>query len=99
MSAQINLGAGQCCAQPAKGYRLLSFPDGSQIGVVGLDELFDDAHRDGKTPNPSVAIELVRRLSKRNYIPSNLLEEYGEVVLREYRKYCAGREGAKKQGG
>lgn len=77
---------------------LLSFPDGSQIGVVGLDELFDDTHRDGKTPNLSVAIELVRRLSKRNYIPSNLLEEYCEVVLREYRKYCAVREGAKKQG-
>lgn len=96
MSGQTNLGAGRCCTQPAKSYRLLSFPDGSQIGVIGLDELFDDAHREGRVPDLSVAIELVRQLSERNYIPSNLLEEYGEVVLREYRKYCAGREGAKK---
>ncbi len=96
MSAQINQGMGQCCAQPAKGYRLLSFPDGSQVGVIGLDELFDNAYQEGKLPNLSVAQDLVSKLSKKNYIPSSLTAEYSEVVLIEYRKYVAKREENKK---
>jgi hypothetical protein len=96
VSAQINQGMGQCCAQPAKGYRLLNFPDGSQVGVIGLDELFDDAYKEGELPNLSVAQGLVFKLSKKNYIPSSLAAEYSEVVLIEYRKYMAKRGEIKK---
>jgi hypothetical protein len=92
MSALINLGAGQCCAPPTKGYRLLVFSDGSQAGVMGLDEIFDDAYRAGKAPDPSVAANFVDRLSEKNYIPPGQESEYGEVVLKEYQKFCEARE-------
>jgi hypothetical protein len=91
MSSQINQGIGQCCIPPTKGYRLLFFPDGSQAGVMGLDEFFDDAYMQGKVPDPSVAAGLVDRLSEKNYIPPGQFEEYREVVLKEYRKFYAAR--------
>jgi hypothetical protein len=95
MSALINLGAGQCCAPPTKGYRLLVFPDGSQAGVMGLDEIFDEAYRGGKTPDLSVAAGFVERISEKNYIPPGQDSEYAEVVLSEYQKFFAAREKGK----
>ncbi len=92
MSAQINLGGGTCCAQPTKGYRLLVFSDGSQAGVTGLDEIFEEAYGAGKAPDLSVAADLVERLSGKNYIPPGQELEYGQVVLKEYRKFFEGRE-------
>jgi hypothetical protein len=76
-----------CCAPVPKGIQLLIFPDGSQVGVNGLESIFDDAYREGKKPDISVADELVRKLSENNYIPSVTWPEYEEVVLKEYRKF------------
>jgi hypothetical protein len=92
VSAQMNQGFGQCCIPPTKGYRLLTFPDGSQAGVMGLDEFFDDAYSQGKVPDPSVAAGLVDRLSEKNYIPPGQFSEYVEIVLKEYQKFFEGRE-------
>jgi hypothetical protein len=92
MSAQINQGFGQCCIPPTKGYRLLTFPDGSQAGVMGLDEVFDEACREGKMPGPSVAAGFVDRLSEKNYIAPDQVSAYEEVVLKEYRKFFEARE-------
>jgi len=83
---------GQCCAPPTKGYRSLTFPDGSQAGTMGLDEIFDDAYRQGKIPDPSVAAGLVDRLSEKNYIPPGQFSEYIEVVLKEYQQFFEGRK-------
>jgi hypothetical protein len=96
MSAQINQGMRPCCAPVTKGYRLLTFPDGSQAGVIGLDIIFDDAYREGKRPEPSVANELVNRLSEKNYIPSSQRSQYEAVVLEEYQKFFEAKE--KKKG-
>ncbi|MCX5803881.1 MAG: hypothetical protein NTU69_10200 [Proteobacteria bacterium] len=95
MSAQINQGSGPCCAPVTEGYRLLTFPDGSQAGVIGLDSIFDDAYREGKKPEPSVANELVDRLSEKNYIPSSQRSQYEAVVLKEYQKFFEAREKGK----
>ncbi len=92
MSAQFNQGIGQCCIPPTRGYRLLTFPDGSQAGVMGLGEIFEEAHREGKMPDPSVAAGLVARLSEKNYIAPDQLSAYEELVLAEYRKFFEARE-------
>ena len=92
MSRQVNQGTGPCCAPVIKGYRLLTFPDGSQAGITGLDRFFDDAYREGKRPDPSVADELVGQLSENNYITSDRWSQYEAVVFEEYRKYFEARE-------
>ena len=92
MPAQFSQGLGQCCIPPTKGYRLLTFPDGSQAGVMGLDEIFEDAYGEGKTPDPSVSAGLVDRLSQKNYIPPDQFTQYEEVVLGEYRRFFEGRK-------
>ncbi len=71
---------------------MLSFPDGCQVGVNGLDRIFDEAYQEGKRPDHSIADELVNRLSKNNYIPSAAWAEYEDVVLREYRKFFEAKE-------
>jgi hypothetical protein len=92
MSANINQGTIPCCVSSIKSYRLLAFPDGSQIGVIGLDDIFDNAYKEGKTPETLVAEELVDRLSKNNYIASNQFLHYEAVVLKEYRKFFEEKE-------
>jgi len=92
MAAQINQEIGSCCAPLIKGYQLLTFPDGSQAGVIGLDRIFDDAYREGKKPDPSVANELVSQLSEHNYIASDRWSQYEAVVLEEYQKFFEARE-------
>ena len=97
MSAQFNQGIGQCCIPPTKGYRLLTFPDGSQAGVMGLDEIFEEAYREGKSPDPSVSACFVDRLSEKNYIPPGQFTEYEELVLNEYRRFFEGKEQREKK--
>lgn len=92
MSARINQTTAPWCGPSTKGYRLLVFPDGSRAGVIGLDKIFDDAHREGKRPDPSVADAMVRMLSENSYIPLSQRPEYEAVVLGEYRKSYEARE-------
>jgi hypothetical protein len=92
MSRQTDKGMGSCCAPEIKGNRYLIFPDGCRIGVRGLDGIFDDAYRERKKPDRSVANELVLRLSENNYIPLVAWSEYEEVVLKEYRRFHEAKE-------
>jgi hypothetical protein len=92
MSRRVNQVTEPCCAPVSKGIQLLIFPDGSQVGVNGLERIFDDAYREGKRPDQSFANELVRHLSENNYIPSVAWSEYEEVVLKEYRKFFEAKE-------
>jgi hypothetical protein len=71
---------------------MLTFPDGCQVGVNGLDRIFDEAYQQRKRPDHSIANELVNRLSKNNYIPSTAWAEYEDVVVREYRKFFEAKE-------
>ena len=90
MSAQINQGIRPCCAPVTKGYRLLTFPDGSQAGVIGLDIIFDDAYREGKRPGEETTAEIIRRLEGNNYIAPFARKKYEEAIFKEYVKFCVG---------
>ena len=81
MSAQINQGTGPCCAPLIKGYRLLTFPDGSQAGRACIRFLMI-CTRKGKSP----ARRLPLRLSEgsREIITSPLLQEIN--TRRQYLK-------------
>ena len=92
MSSQVNQITGACCAPEIKGNRYLIFPDGCQVGVKGLDKLFNEAYRKGREADRSVANWLVAGLSRDNYIPSSAWAEYEEVILKEYQKFLDGKD-------
>jgi len=57
-------------------------------GLVGLKhaiEALSETH--ANQPDEAVAEELLRRLSKENYIPDNVQQKYGRAFAREFRKH------------
>jgi predicted transcriptional regulator len=73
---------------------MLKFPDGSQIRINGLDEIFAELYSEGRQANQETVEEIINRLeAKKNYIPSSdrVRREYAYVLLKEYRKYVKDR--------
>lgn len=69
---------------------MLKFPDGTQVRVIGLDEIMAELYAEGKQANGRTAEEILDRLEKgNNYIPASARREYRSVILREYRDYLA----------
>jgi len=97
MSAQISEVICPCTMPGIEEFRQIVFPDGGQIRVKGLDRIFEIAYWEGKTPDNSVAGEMVDQLSKENYIPYNegVRLEYAAAVLREYKKFFEKKEQSK----
>ncbi|MDQ1335372.1 MAG: hypothetical protein QG552_2322 [Thermodesulfobacteriota bacterium] len=59
----------------------------SPVGIIGLKSVMEDmADEYGDRPDPEVQEELLNRLSKRNYVPSRVREDYGKAFLREFKK-------------
>ena len=85
-----------CCTQPAKVSTKLTFPDGTQVGVFGLDEILAALYSEGRQVTRETAEEIISRLeAKKNYIPSSepAHREYCSILMKEYRKYVEGRNG------
>jgi HEPN domain-containing protein len=69
---------------------MLSFPDGTKIRVIGLDDILADLYSEGRLPNKETVEEILDRLEKNNnYIPPSARREYKSVLLKEYRDYVA----------
>lgn len=57
------------------------------VGIVGLKEAIDQTAMNGSNrPDQELEVELLARLSRRNYIPETAMEEYGKAFLREFKK-------------
>jgi hypothetical protein len=73
---------------------MLKFPDDSQVGVIGLDDIMAELHAEGKKATDQTAEEIINSLeAKKNYIPSSetTRREYAYVLLNEYRAYVKSR--------
>lgn len=58
-----------------------------KVGLVGLNEIFDELKtQKGKTESLLKEM-LVERAGKKNYIPASSREEYGRALFREFRKF------------
>ena len=59
-----------------------------RMGIIGLKYVLEEVSQafDGKSDN-WVSAELIRRLSKLNYIPEKSRKEYGQAFLREFKKF------------
>ena len=76
------------CAQ-LTGMTKLTFLDGSEVRVKGLDDIFAAAYANKLPAELETAELMVDRLEQENYIPSTARKEYRSAVLKEYRAYIA----------
>ena len=75
---------------PTVSWRMLRFPDQTQVRVNCLNEILADLYSEDRQPNNETAEEILERLEKHNnYIPPSARREYKSVLLREYRDYVA----------
>ena len=57
------------------------------VGIIGLKQVMEEmAPEYAEKPDEKVQNALVRRISKKNYIPDHAKEEYGRAFLREFNK-------------
>ena len=58
------------------------------IGIVGLKSTFEEmAHNYADQTDVTLASMLLKRLAKKNYIPENVREKYGQAFVREFKKF------------
>ena len=59
-----------------------------RMGIIGLKHVLEEVSLefDGRSDN-AVSAELIRRLSKFNYIHEKSQEDYGRAFLREFKKF------------
>ena len=48
MTQPLNLG--NCCGPSIRGIRKITFPDGDQVGLVGLDAVLESVFKEGRLP-------------------------------------------------
>jgi small redox-active disulfide protein 2 len=58
------------------------------VGIIGLKDVMEDmAEEYAERPDAQVRTALIKRLSRRNYIPDQAKEDYGKALLREFNKF------------
>jgi hypothetical protein len=89
MSQNPSSGGGCCCGPSIQGLRKITFPDGDQVGLVGLDAVMESLYKEGKPPDDSAALEIINRLREKNYISysTSVQNLYQQALLSEYRNF------------
>ena len=60
----------------------------SAVGIIGLKAALEDLAKTAiNMQDMEVQEELVTRLSKKNYVPPQVREEYGKAFLREFKRF------------
>jgi hypothetical protein len=87
MTQPLNLG--NCCGPSIPGMRKITFPDGDQVGLIGLDAVMEGLYKEGKPPDESTVMEMIARLREKNYISYSLRaqELYQKALLNEYQRF------------
>ena len=58
------------------------------VGIIGLKHVMDEmAEEYAERPDAEVQTALIKRLSRKNYIPDHAKEDYGKALLREFNKF------------
>lgn len=78
----------------------MKFPDDTQVGVIGLDEIMAELYIEGRKATDETIEEIINRLeARKNYIPSSerVRKEYAYVLIKEYGKFVRERSGGGRQ--
>ena len=65
----------------------LVFVGDTQVGLIGLKEIFEELKSQRGTPESALKEMLVDRVSNKNYIPDSAREEYEKCLFREFTKF------------
>lgn len=69
-----------------KDYRLV-FVGNTQVGLIGLKEIFEELKGQRGKPELELKNLLVEKAGKKNYIPNSVRGEYEKALLREFKKF------------
>jgi len=69
-----------------KDYRLI-FVGNTQVGLIGLEEIFRELKNQREKPEPQLKEMLVEKAAKKNYIPDSIKEDYRKALFREFKKF------------
>jgi len=69
-----------------KDYRLV-FVGNTQVGLIGLKEIFEELKSQKGKPESQLKELLVEKAAKKNYIPDSTKEAYQKGLLREFKKF------------
>ena len=62
--------------------------DGHAVGIMGLKQVMEKMAQDcAELSDQAVQDELLKRLSRKNYIPDKARESYARAFLREFKKF------------
>jgi len=62
--------------------------DKHSVGIMGLKNVMEEMAGDyAERPDDEITAELLKRLSKKNYISNSAKESYGRAFLREFKKF------------
>jgi len=81
----------QCCEGARDEIVQLLLGD-ETIGLVGLNQIFEQLYVLGQAPDASVQHELLKMVAAKNYIPPKAEAKYASGLMREYAKFCAKKE-------
>ncbi len=87
MSQDTRPGAAGCCGPSIKGLRRLTFPDGTRVGITGLDEVMERLYRDGRLADARIAADIMEELKSENYFAPSARPAYEELFSREYQRF------------
>jgi hypothetical protein len=65
---------------------------GETIGLIALNQIFEQLRFLGRPPDASVQDELLKMVAAKNYIPARCENEYRIALVREYARFCAQKE-------
>ncbi|KQM11699.1 hypothetical protein AOA80_06600 [Methanomassiliicoccales archaeon RumEn M1] len=60
--------------------------NGKLIGIDGLDEAIAEVRGMGLTDDATITEELLKRVKRSNYVPTGRVKDYGEALLKEFKK-------------
>jgi len=69
-----------------KDYRLV-FVGNTQMGLIGLEEIFGELKSQRGKPEPELKEMLLEKAAKKNYIPDSIKEDYRKALFREFKKF------------
>ncbi|MBC7346909.1 MAG: hypothetical protein H5U00_05555 [Clostridia bacterium] len=81
--AAPNVSCSCSCCGPPQAARIIEV-DGTQVGLIGLDEILAEVRSLGLTDEESIKQELLERVRRRNYVPPGDEPHYRKALWREY---------------
>jgi hypothetical protein len=69
-----------------KDYRLILIGN-TQVGLMGLKEIFDELKSQRGKPDSDLKQMLVEKAGKNNYIPNSVKGEYEKALFKEFKKF------------